>query len=386
MGLRFRQSFQLFPGVRLNLSKGGISASFGGPGGTVNVGPKGIRSTIGIPGSGVSYSTFHPYNGNDGQTGHDSQPFPGYQPQPGYMPSFAAQQANQMREINSASVEQLTSASLLEIRDLIAQARQQRKEITQDLKEAQQLLAEQSTELTKRKSSIFRSFFRGKIAQLEETALETEAEVERLTQWRESTHLDIYFETTDIAAKAYANLVRAFDTLSKCKMIWDITSHRSTDQVAERSAASRTLDRKLAKLEFTDSDLVRFSGRAMKFQNINGEDILIYPGVILMPRSDGAFALVDIREVQLTFKGIPFIEEDPLPADTTIIRHTWAKVNKDGSPDRRFNGNYQIPVVAYGSLVFRSPTGIEEEYQFSNEQATVDFASAFQSYQASLSQ
>lgn len=54
------------------------------------------------------------------------------------------------------------------------------------------------------------------------------------------------------------------------------------------------------------------------------------------------------------------IEEDPLPPDTTIIRYTWAKVNKDGLPDRCFNGNYQITVVAYGSLVFCSPTGIDK--------------------------
>lgn len=41
MSLRFRQTFTLFPGVRLNIGKRGISASIGVPGATVNVGKKG---------------------------------------------------------------------------------------------------------------------------------------------------------------------------------------------------------------------------------------------------------------------------------------------------------------------------------------------------------
>jgi hypothetical protein len=56
MGLRFRRSFRLFPGVRVNVSKTGLSASFGGRGATLNVGPKGVKGTVGIPGTGLSYS------------------------------------------------------------------------------------------------------------------------------------------------------------------------------------------------------------------------------------------------------------------------------------------------------------------------------------------
>ena len=56
MGFRFRRSFRLFPGLRLNFSKGGISTSMGIPGATVNVGKNGVRGTVGIPGSGLSYS------------------------------------------------------------------------------------------------------------------------------------------------------------------------------------------------------------------------------------------------------------------------------------------------------------------------------------------
>lgn len=57
MGFRFRQALRIFPGLRLNLSKSGVSASVGVQGATLNVGRKGIRGTVGVPGSGMSYST-----------------------------------------------------------------------------------------------------------------------------------------------------------------------------------------------------------------------------------------------------------------------------------------------------------------------------------------
>ena len=59
MGWRFRNSVKLFPGVRLNFSKSGISTSVGGPGAKINFGKKGTQSTAGLPGSGISYSKLH---------------------------------------------------------------------------------------------------------------------------------------------------------------------------------------------------------------------------------------------------------------------------------------------------------------------------------------
>ena len=63
MGFRFRKSIKLAPGVRLNLTKKGISSlSVGKRGATVNVGKKGTRGTVGLPGSGLSYSAYQAHN------------------------------------------------------------------------------------------------------------------------------------------------------------------------------------------------------------------------------------------------------------------------------------------------------------------------------------
>lgn len=57
MGWRFRKSFKILPGVRLNVGKKGISTSIGPKGAKVNIGPNGTRFTANIPGTGLSYTT-----------------------------------------------------------------------------------------------------------------------------------------------------------------------------------------------------------------------------------------------------------------------------------------------------------------------------------------
>jgi len=57
MSLRFRRSVRLFPGVRLNFSRSGISTTVGVRGASMTLGPRGTYANVGLPGSGLSYRT-----------------------------------------------------------------------------------------------------------------------------------------------------------------------------------------------------------------------------------------------------------------------------------------------------------------------------------------
>lgn len=63
-GFRFRKYLKLFPGIKLNFSKSGVSTSIGKKGATVNLSTKGTRGTVGLPGSGMSYSRY--WKGGEG--------------------------------------------------------------------------------------------------------------------------------------------------------------------------------------------------------------------------------------------------------------------------------------------------------------------------------
>jgi len=55
MAFRFRRTLKVAPGVRLNLSKGGLSGSLGPQGFSTSVGRQGLHGNIGLPGTGLSY-------------------------------------------------------------------------------------------------------------------------------------------------------------------------------------------------------------------------------------------------------------------------------------------------------------------------------------------
>lgn len=393
MGLRFRQSFTLFPGVRLNVSKRGMSTSFGVPGATLNLSARGVRGTIGIPGSGLSYSALLAPAGN----GVPATSEPAYwqpphglafqpdEPVPALPVGAAAYvRAPGMREIGSAAVESLTSAGLVQFRAMIVDAGRQRREIEDDLGAAKAEYGTRKGELGRKKKSLLRFFFKKRIAELEDLVPNLAVEVDRLEAWLEATHIEVQFDADDTAQRAYGSLIRAYEALRSCAKVWDVTSDRDTNRIAERTTASRVVERRHVSLDYSKSELIRFDGRAMRFANANGEDILIYPGVILMQRADGAFALLDLREIGVQSEPARFIEDEQVPSDAEVIDHTWAKANKDGSPDRRFNGNYQIPVCLYGRIRFTSSTGLTEEYQFSNAGAALAFGQAFEDYKSAL--
>lgn len=75
MGFRFRKSWKVAPGIRLNLGKKSASISFGGKGARYTVSSTGRKTaTVGIPGTGISYSksTGAATRGRDGADMNDN--------------------------------------------------------------------------------------------------------------------------------------------------------------------------------------------------------------------------------------------------------------------------------------------------------------------------
>ena len=57
MPLRFRKSFKIAKGFKINLSKSGISTTLGGRGASINFSKRGTRTTVGLPGTGLSHTS-----------------------------------------------------------------------------------------------------------------------------------------------------------------------------------------------------------------------------------------------------------------------------------------------------------------------------------------
>jgi len=115
-----------------------------------------------------------------------------------------------------------------------------------------------------------------------------------------------------------------------------------------------------------------------------GGDMYIYPGFVLYRASRQSFALIDFNEISLNFDLCKFIEDGGYPPDAKIHEYVWEKSNKDGSPDRRFAQNRQLPALLYGQLDLSSPSGLHEQYQFSNVDKAAEFCKAWESLSNAL--
>jgi hypothetical protein len=179
-------------------------------------------------------------------------------------------------------------------------------------------------------------------------------------------------------------LQNSYEQLSKCAKIWDITSSSYNDQKATRSAASSVVTRSLVRFSLEPLNIVKSATNALHLENKNGGDLYIFPAFAVMTSDSGDFALIDIKDLELSFSSQRFLEEEQVPSDSNIIDKTWAKVNKNGTPDKRFKANYQIPIVQYGQIDVRSVSGLNESYSFSSFERADEFARTFATFKNSI--
>ena len=115
MGLRFRKSISLIPGVRLNFGKSVMSVSAGVPGFRKTINTKGqVTTTVGVPGTGLYYVDTKKAGRNSTNRNINMQPQ--QQPVIPYVPTGAQPQADNTREsIANTSVKQVDYSTLKSI-------------------------------------------------------------------------------------------------------------------------------------------------------------------------------------------------------------------------------------------------------------------------------
>jgi DNA-directed RNA polymerase subunit RPC12/RpoP len=390
MSWRFRQSFKILPGLKLNLSKTGLSASIGGAPFTVNLGPRGLYGTASIPGTGIQFrqrltgeSLTHP-SGDSYAPTHLEYPDEPQSLPPNTFPEIDSSHQS-LKEIRSASTELLTSESLKELKSLIQTAYEEHEDISSQLSKAKQ----EDSRATRRFKSWDNGFLFKKLFKNAFAIRTTEAEIAgaRTSELEEQLRLTTISTQVELAkeqAEPFFRMRDDFTSLAECASIWDVKAEQATDKFRERTIASRSVSRERIKFTLGSCDLIQWEQEVPHLQNANGGDIFLYPGFILYRASKTAFSTIDFHNVKLMVAAVKFHEEDGVPNDSKVIGQTWAKTNKDGSRDKRFADNYQIPIAVYGELTLKSETGLWEEFQFSKPERLVQFVKSWNVFVASF--
>lgn len=273
-----------------------------------------------------------------------------------------------------------TSKSLEELKKHIEEARQERIELEIEIKQQQSATRRLESNLKSKQNGIGKLFAKPEqVEKLQEEVKEANEYLTDLYSQYEESQANINIESDKEIKEQYQKAKDAYIDLSKAQKIWDIVSERATTET--KSAAKSSIDRKEVRFTFDDIDFILSEHLAFHLENADGDNLYIYPAFILQLNHSGAITLIDLHDLRFRFHRQRFLEEkSTTPSDAQVVDYTWAKVNKDGSPDKRFVGNYQIPVVEYGAFEFSTNSGLREVYYISNVQFAEKFANEFRKY------
>jgi hypothetical protein len=374
MSFRFHRSTKLFPGVRLNFSAHGISTTIGVRGASLNLGPCGTYLNLGLPGSGLAYRTRV-----DRSAPNSQEIVPGRALHPSVSLIMPAETT-----IHSGPVETMTTPGLEGLKRLINEAADHRIELTTQINADEHKLGRARGRLSRARWVIVRLFTRDAIPKLVAAVSEAEEILKNRRLQLAGCSVEIDFGLDEAASSTYSKLIDSFEVAAGCDGTWQIVTTAQVDRVAARSIAGTRIRRRSVQFARSKSDIIDTQYDSLKFGDVAGSDIHVYPSFALYREPGGDFALVELPIVDLKMSTTRYVEDEGVPSDAQTQGYTWRKANKDGSRDRRFNGNYQIPIAVYGELALVSRSGLNELYMLSNQGKANELYSAFAAHKAAL--
>jgi Protein of unknown function (DUF4236) len=257
MSWRFRKTFKVFPGVKLNLTPRGLSATIGAAPFSLNVGPQGVYGKVGIPGTGIwarerldTPSRQRPAIEPTPTSASDSFAPPGG----GHPPS-----PSPVMEIRSASTESLGSESMARLSALLKEVYDEREALAGEISTANReaTIAAQRY-MNWERGWLFKRVFQKSFARRKEVHETAQAKCQELNDQLRLTALTTQIDIEPETAEAYYRMRDEFSALSESHKIWDTLERREVNRRAERSSAHEAVAREPVSFSLDRCDLIQW--------------------------------------------------------------------------------------------------------------------------------
>lgn len=330
MGLRYRKSINLGGGFRVNISKSGIGYSWGVKGARITKTARGTtRRTVSIPGTGISYleeTSNKKKNVNNGTTYKNGLPYENH---------------IEVEEGKSTEVINVDEYQPVEYEDLL-----------KSIKKVRSINLFSTILIWTFLLSATPIFIFTGIAGI---ILKIYVHVK--------LGVPMEYEFDEESKQSYENLCATWMSMNKNKKFWQIMSENTIDKKTS-GGAGRGITRMPATAINRVPYFIKPNVKPFGLQ-LKKKQLFFLPDKLLVIAGNKVGTL-NYSDVEMGLGVTHFVETDPVPKDAKVIKHTWLKVNKDGSPDKRFKGNRQVPVCEYGRVVIQSGNALYVELMCSN--------------------
>lgn len=163
------------------------------------------------------------------------------------------------------------------------------------------------------------------------------------------------YEFSDGTDEVFDMFTKAWLSLRRADKLWEIVQAGDIQNRRVHAGASRLLNRQLCDISQTAAPFISSNVSPICLKLVK-ETVYFYPDVAVIHEKP-MLGAINLLELQFEVAPTRFIEESAVPQDTTVVGKTWAKVNADGSPDKRFKNNRQLQICQYGRIQITSPDG-----------------------------
>lgn len=335
VGLRYKKSINLGGGFRINLSKSGIGYSWGVPGYRITKTANGrIRKTMSIPGTGLSHVTETSNKHLKSVQNRNT-------------PIITTQE--KLHEINSADISAFQGTDYEELISLI----------------------QKRVNLNRVSNFLFWGIlFINNPIFIILPIISICLKILLKTVLR----IDLEYSFEDDTKELYEKQINTWLILNKNCKVWQITHEASVNNKKINAGASRHINRTFFKLTRSTPFYIKTNITPIVFR-LRKETLYMLPDKILIIRKNKVGAL-SYKNLNIKFNETRFIESEYVAKDAKVVDHTWQYVNKNGSPDKRFKNNRQLPICLYGVIYLTSPEGLNVELQVSSLTITNEFEDA----------
>lgn len=186
--------------------------------------------------------------------------------------------------------------------------------------------------------------------------------------------VEIYYDIDDNIKDVYEKFVYHFSPLLHCSRAWQYLHSERTYDYKYSSGAAHTVTRKpLLRISTNKTPSRIFKTNVeIPYLGLINTELYFFPERLIIKRGD-EFGAIMYKNIECFGGVIQFIESGGVPNDSIVVGQTWRYLNKNGTPDRRFNNNYRIPICQYSEYSFKSESGLNEKISTSKVGAFDEF-------------
>ena len=187
----------------------------------------------------------------------------------------------------------------------------------------------------------------------------------------------VQYEFDEYGGKEVVLIQNLISALQSNNALWQVNDVFHNQRTKTHAGASQSVSRFPIKVQVKKLAFLKTNAQCY-FVKLKKEKLYILPDkmVVINGRKVGAF---DLSDMDIVVSDKQFIE-NVAPKDAQILSYSWQYVNKNGTPDKRFNNNRQLPVCRYGTISFKTQQGFNTLIYCSNVERTVEFSQTLKAY------